>query len=75
MAIGEGVPFNPAVAFTLLRAAALRGDPESQADLGFRLALGIYPPPPGVSLNPLDSDHPSKGQCSLVEWASRAACI
>ncbi|CAL8462358.1 g1891 [Coccomyxa elongata] len=43
--LGEGVLFNPAVAFELLRTAAERGDPEAQAELGFRLAFGIYPPP------------------------------
>lgn len=47
MDAGEGVPFNPVVAFGLLRTAAERGDPESQADLAFRLALGTYPPHPG----------------------------
>ena len=39
--------FNPAVAFELVRTAAERGDAESQAYLGFRLAMGIYPPLPG----------------------------
>ncbi|EIE24098.1 HCP-like protein [Coccomyxa subellipsoidea C-169] len=43
--LGEGVLFNPAVSFELLRTAAERGDPEAQAELGFRLAIGIYPPP------------------------------
>ena len=40
--------FNPAVAFELVRTAAERGDAESQAYLGFRLAMGIYPPLPGI---------------------------
>ena len=44
---GEGVLFNPAIGFELLRTAAERGDAEAQAYLGFRLALGIYPPLPG----------------------------
>ena len=44
---GEGVPFNPALAAALVRTAAERGDPEAQAEHGFRLALGIYPPDPG----------------------------
>jgi TPR repeat protein len=44
---GEGVPFNPALAAALVRTAAERGDPEAQAEHGFRLALGIYPPNPG----------------------------
>ena len=46
---GEGVGFNPAVAFELVRTAAERGDAEAQAYLGFRLAMGIYPPLPGES--------------------------
>ena len=37
--------FNPAVAFELVRTAAERGDAESQAYLGFRLAMGHLPPP------------------------------
>ena len=45
---GEGVLFNPAVGFELLRTAAERGDAEAQAYLGFRLAMGIYPPLPGT---------------------------
>ncbi len=40
--------FNPAVGFELLRTAAERGDAEAQAYLGFRLAMGIYPPLPGT---------------------------
>lgn len=42
--------FNPAVGFELLRTAAERGDAEAQAYLGFRLAMGIYPPLPGDTL-------------------------
>ncbi|KAK9906721.1 hypothetical protein WJX75_006842 [Coccomyxa subellipsoidea] len=42
--LGDGVLFNPAVGFELLRTAAERGDPEAQSELAFRLALGIYPP-------------------------------
>ena len=35
------------MAFELVRTAAERGDAEAQAYLGFRLAMGIYPPLPG----------------------------
>ena len=50
---GEGVLFNPAVGFELLRTAAERGDAEAQAYLGFRLAMGVYPPLPGKSASML----------------------
>ena len=51
---GDGVLFNPAVGFELLRTAAERGDPEAQSELAFRLALGIYPPQQGLSSSFLD---------------------
>ena len=50
---GQGVLFNPAAGFELLRTAAERGDAEAQAYLGFRLAMGIYPPLPGKSASTL----------------------
>lgn len=56
---GEGVPFNPALATALVSTAAERGDPEAQAEHGFRLALGIYPPHPGGTSGCLGI-HPSE---------------
>lgn len=46
------MPFNPAVGFELWRSAAERGDAEAQGYLGFRLAMGIYPPLPGRCSSP-----------------------
>ena len=47
---GDGVPANPAIAHRLLQLMAELGHPESQADVGFHLALGIDP----VAPNPRD---------------------
>ncbi len=70
---GEGVLFNPAVAFELLRTAANRGDPEAQTEVGFRLALGIHPPPQGTVLaHPLYTGIPTFN--IQFSWDANSPC-
>ena len=63
---GEGVLFNPAVGFELLRTAAERGDAEAQAYLGVRLAMGIYPPLPGMQPCAMQQQYSSEADSPSV---------
>lgn len=66
---GEGVPEDHSLAYHAARLAAQQGLPQAQAELGFRLGLGLMPPPPGLignlSSEGVDTWQPSSSGSSL----------
>ena len=56
---GEGVPADHYLAYHAIRLAAEAGLPEAQAELAFRLSLGLMPPSQGLRPIAVDTNSPA----------------